>query len=62
MYYDVAYQAADYKGVRRVSAEDEDEAIMKVKAWVGREMVLAMYYESYRIVGYIEDNGNYIKR
>lgn len=50
MYYTVKYHAGTYSGTRRVSAEDGDEAIAKVRAWVRREMTLPMYSDSYRII------------
>jgi hypothetical protein len=43
MLYAVNYYAGTYRGVRYVNAQDEDEAVRKVTAWVRREMMLPMY-------------------
>jgi hypothetical protein len=48
--YTIKYQAATYSGTRTVKAEDGEEAINKVKAWVRREMTLPMYTDSYKII------------
>ncbi len=56
MYYDVKYQAGTYSGTRRVSAEDEEQAIAKVRAWVRREMSLPMYSDSYKVINEIEED------
>jgi hypothetical protein len=50
MTYTVKYHAGTYSGTRTVTAEDEDEAIAKVRGWVRREMSLPMYSDSYRII------------
>lgn len=47
--FTVKYQAGTYSGERTVSADEEDQAIAIVKAWVHRQMTLPMYYESYTI-------------
>ena len=46
----VKYQAATYSGTRKVWAEDEEEAINKVKAEIHRTMTLPMYSESYKVI------------
>lgn len=56
MYFTVKYQAGSYSGTRRVSADDEDEAIAKVRSWVRKEMTLPMYSDSYRIVDQEDDD------
>lgn len=48
--YTVRYQAADYSGERTVWADDEEQAIAKVRAKIRREMSLPMYSDSYRVV------------
>lgn len=48
--YTVKYQAATYSGRRTVRAEDEEEAISKVKAQIRREMTLPMYSDSYKVI------------
>lgn len=55
MEYTVKYYAGTYSGKRTVIAEDEDEAIAKVRAWVRREMTLPMYSDGYEIVDSSED-------
>lgn len=50
MTYTVKYQAGTYSGTRTVTAEDGEEAIAKVRAWVRREMTLPMYSDSYKII------------
>lgn len=51
MTYRVRYQAGTYSGTRTVNAEDDEQALAKVRAWVHSEMCAPMYAESYRIVG-----------
>lgn len=48
--FKVEYYAGPYSGTREVYAEDEDEAIEKVRAWVRREMSLSMYSDGYKII------------
>lgn len=48
--FKVKYQAGTYSGTRTVSAEDEDEAIAKVRARIRKEMTLPMYSDSYRVI------------
>lgn len=50
MYYTVKYYAGTYEGTKRVSADDEEDAICKVRAWVRRTMSLSMYADGYKIV------------
>lgn len=45
----VKYQAGPYAGTRTVEAEDNDQAVAKVRAWVRREMTLPMYADAYRV-------------
>lgn len=49
-YYTVKYYAATYSGKRRVQADDEDDAIAKVKREIRSQMSLPMYSDGYRIV------------
>jgi len=55
--YTVRYQAGTYSGSRRVHAEDEEQAIDKVRAQIRREMSLPMYADSYRVVTEETDTG-----
>ena len=55
MTYTIRYQAGTYSGVRVVNANDEEEAIAKVKSKIRKDMSLPMYYESYKIVDTIGD-------
>ena len=48
--YTVKYYAGTYSGTKTVSADDEEHAIAKVKAWVRREMSIPMYADGYKIV------------
>jgi hypothetical protein len=48
--YTVKYQAGTYSGKRTVNAEDEENAIAKVRSEVRKSMTWPMYYDSYRIV------------
>lgn len=49
MVYTIKYQAGGYSGKRQVNAEDEEEAISKVRSWVRREMTMPMYSDSYQV-------------
>lgn len=48
--FTVKYYAGTYSGKRTVNAQDEEQAITKVKSWVRKEMTLPMYSDSYKIV------------
>lgn len=48
--YKVKYHAGTYSGVREVQAEDEEQAIAKVRAWVRKSMTLSMYSDGYKII------------
>jgi len=50
MTFCVKYYAGTYGGVRTVEAEDADEAIAIVRAWVRREMTLSMYADGYEVI------------
>lgn len=50
MLFKVKYYAGTYNGTKAVSADDEEEAIAKVKAWVGKEMTIPMYADGYKVV------------
>lgn len=50
MTYTVKYHAGTYSGTRTVNAEDEEEAIAKVRARIRKEMTLPMYSDSYKII------------
>lgn len=54
MLYTVKYWAATYSGTRTVNADDEEEAIAKVRAEIRKNMTIAMYSDSYRIVNSVE--------
>lgn len=47
--YTVRYTAGPYAGTRTVQADDSEQAIAKVRAWIHREMTLPMYADSYRV-------------
>ena len=51
MTYTIAYYAGTYEGRRSVEADDGDDAIAQVRAWVRRTMTLPTYADGYRIVG-----------
>lgn len=57
--YDVAYRAGAFSGERTVYAEDEEQAIAKVKTWVSRMMVIPVHSESYRIIKDESDQKNF---
>lgn len=48
--FTVKYHAGTYSGTKTVWADDEEEAIAKVKAWVHKQMTIPMYSESYKII------------
>jgi hypothetical protein len=50
MQYTVRYHAGPYAGVRTVEADDEEEALAKVRGAIRGQMTLAMYSDSYKIV------------
>lgn len=54
--YKVKYYAGTYAGVKTVTAEDEEHAIAKVRAWVRREMTLPMYSDGYKVIDSYDDN------
>ena len=56
MQFTVKYQAGTYSGTRTVSAEDEEEAIAKVRRMVRREMTLPMYSDSYKVISQEEED------
>ena len=55
MTYTIRYQAGTYSGTRIVNANDEEEAIAKVRAKIRQEMTLPMYYDSYEVIDTISD-------
>lgn len=48
--FKVKYYAATYNGIKTVHAEDEEEAIAKVRAWVQKQMTLPMYSDGYKVI------------
>lgn len=48
--FKVKYYAATYSGYRTVTAEDEDDAIAKVRSQIRSQMTLPMYSDGYRVV------------
>jgi hypothetical protein len=48
-WFKVHWVAGSYAGVRKVQAEDGEEAKAKVRAWVRKQMAIPQYYESYRV-------------
>lgn len=55
MKYTIKYHAGAYSGKRTVFADDEEEAIAKVRASIRREMSLPMYSDSYKVVDLEDD-------
>lgn len=55
-YFKVKYYAGPYSGTRSVNAEDEEDAIAKVRAQIRRDMTLPMYSDGYKIID--SDNEN----
>ena len=56
MTYTVKYYAGTYSGKRTVTAEDEEDAIAQVRAWVRKTMTLSMYSDGYKVVDSNDDN------
>ena len=56
MTYKVKYYAGTYSGIRTVNAEDGEDAINQVKAWVRKQMTSPMYSDGYKIVDSNDDN------
>lgn len=54
--YTIKYYAGTYEGTRTVQAEDGEEAIDKVKAWIRREMTIPMYSMGCSIISSHECN------
>jgi hypothetical protein len=52
--YTIQYYAGTYKGTHTVWADNEEEAIAKVRAWVRKEMTLPMYSDGYKVVSTTE--------
>lgn len=50
MTYTIAYYAGPYEGRRTVEADDVEQAIAIVRAWVRRRMSMPMYADGYRVV------------
>jgi len=50
MSFKVKYQAGPYSGTRKVYADDEEQAIAFVRAWVRMQMTLTVYLESYKVL------------
>jgi hypothetical protein len=48
--YTIQYQAGPYSGTRDVIAEDDNEAVEKVRAKIREEMSISMYADSYKII------------
>jgi hypothetical protein len=48
--YKVKYYAGTYSGVKEVRADDEEEAIAIVRAWVRKHMTIPMYSDGYKII------------
>lgn len=48
--YKVKYYAGPYSGTRTVKANDEDDAIAKVRAMVRKECTLSMYSDGYKVI------------
>ena len=48
--FTVEYQYGTYSGTRRVHAEDEEQAIAKVRKWCRENSSLPMAYEHYKVV------------
>lgn len=50
MTYTVKYYAGPYSGKRTVNAEDEEDAVNKVRGMIRRSMTLPMYSDGYKVV------------
>lgn len=50
MIYIVKYYAGTYEGRQEVEADDQEEAIAKVKRYVRRNMTMSMYADGYKVV------------
>lgn len=50
MTFCVKYYAGTYGGVRTVEADDVEQAVAIVRAWVRREMTLPMYADGYKVI------------
>lgn len=48
--YSVRYYAGPYGGTRTVRAEDSEDAIRQVRAWVRKVMTLSQYADGYRVL------------
>ena len=48
--FTVLYQAGTYSGTRKVPADDGDQAIAKVRAWVRRQMIKPLYADYYEVI------------
>ena len=54
MLYTVHYQAGIYEGSKTVRADDEEQAIAKVKKFVRGFMTTPLYSESYKVVEFLD--------
>jgi hexokinase len=54
--YTIKYHAGTYSGTTTVVAEDDEQAIAKVKKWVSQQMTAPMYSEGYKIIARNPDN------
>ena len=57
--YTVKYYAGPYSGQKTVSADDEEEAIQKVRRDIRGQMTLSMYSDGYKIVSELEEDEDY---
>lgn len=55
MTYRISWYSGEYSGTRTVNAEDADEAIRKVKAWVSAQRFMGLRSEGYRVVDADDD-------
>jgi len=54
--YTVKWYSGDYSGTRTVNAEDTNEALRKVKAWVSAQRFMGLRAEGYRVVDAGDDD------
>lgn len=60
--YRVEYYAGTYKGTRTVEADDEEEAIGKVRGWVRGQMTVPMYSDGYKVVEVLDEDDSTFHR
>lgn len=59
MTFTVKYYAGAYSGTKTVTADDSEEAIAKVRAWVRKQMTEPMYADGYKVISSEEEDDDY---